>query len=190
METAGAVGCLCYWRRYFVETGDPIVLYTDSRPLSCIAKRWAENCVPSDIVEINNLFRNIAGLKVVVVHLPGKIIEISGVDFISRSKDHMQDCNEDCQICKIASTPKVNDVPFISEEQMNELTKDISKMEKAPAVRRIQIHNFDESMKESVWNMTNSWTDEIDHESEAFDTVCAVTSARKSRKLDDFISRF
>jgi len=110
LETAGAVGCLCYWRRYFIEAGELIVLYTDSRPISCIAKRWAENCVSSDIVEINNLIRNISVLKVVVVHLPGKSIEISVVDFISRSKDHMEDCSEDCQICTIASTPKVNDV--------------------------------------------------------------------------------
>jgi hypothetical protein len=75
LETAGAVGCLCYWRRYFIEAGEPIVLYTDSRPFSCIAKRWAENCVPSDIVEINNLFKNIAGLK--VIHPPHPPSEFS-----------------------------------------------------------------------------------------------------------------
>ncbi|CBY08351.1 unnamed protein product [Oikopleura dioica] len=188
LETSGAVGCLCYWRRYFIEAGEPVVLYTDSRPFSCIAKKWAENCVPSDIVEINNLFKNISGLKVVVVHLPGKSIEISGVDFISRSKEHMEDCNEDCQICKLASTPKVDEVPFISEEQMEKLSAELAKYKKAAAVRRIQIHNFDETMYEKVWNMNDSWTDEIDHEIEAFETVSAVLTPRKARKLNDFIN--
>jgi hypothetical protein len=187
LETAGAVGALCYWRRYFLEVKEPVVLYTDSRPFECIARRWAENRTPSDIVAINNLFRHILGLKIVVRHLPGKSIEISGVDFISRSKSHMEDCQEDCTICKLASTPKVDEVPFVTEAQMDELTAEIAKMKKAGAVRRIQVHRIDETMKGTVWNLSESWADEVDHEVEAFETVCAVTNNNKARKLEDFL---
>jgi hypothetical protein len=187
LETAGAVGALCYWRRYFLEVKEPVVLYTDSRPFECIARRWAENRTPSDIVAINNLFRHILGLKIVVRHLPGKSIEISGVDFISRSKSHMEDCQEDCTICKLASTPKVDEVPFVTEAQMDELTAEIAKMKKAGAVRRIQVHRIDETMKGTVWNLSESWADEVDHEVEAFETVCAVTNSNKARRLEDFL---
>ncbi|CAG5076906.1 Oidioi.mRNA.OKI2018_I69.PAR.g8583.t1.cds [Oikopleura dioica] len=187
LETAGMIGALTYWRRYIIESKWPTVVYTDSRPLYCIAKRWAENRCPSDIVTINNLFRSIIGLQVTVVHLPGKSIEISGCDFISRSKSHMQDCNDDCQICKIARTPSSNEVPFVSEKQLEEIDTQVSKLKNYQAVRRIQVHQFDESMKDVAWNMTDSWVDEVDYEKEAFEKVCYVTSKRKPRSLEEFL---
>ncbi|CBY06723.1 unnamed protein product [Oikopleura dioica] len=188
LECAGAIGALCYWRRYFIEAREPVILFTDSRPFACIAKRWAENLVPSDIVHINNLFKNILGLKLLVRHLPGKSIEISGVDFISRSKSHMENCNEDCKICILASTPKENEVPFVTEKQMEELSKDVKNFQKAGAVRRIQVHQVDESMSGPVWNMYESWTDEVDHEIEAFELVSAVMNNKRARKLNDFLN--
>ncbi|CAG5082026.1 Oidioi.mRNA.OKI2018_I69.PAR.g10017.t1.cds [Oikopleura dioica] len=190
LETAGLVGALCYWRRYLIESKFPTIVFTDSMPLTMIAKRWTENLTPSDIVSINNLFKAILGLRIVVRHLPGKSIEISGVDFISRSSGHMEECDaKRCKICEISQTPRSDQSPFISEEKLEEINKEVRKLKDWHSSKRIMIvdDQFTEEMSNEIWSANCDEVVEVDYNKEAFQTVAMALRERKARDLLDFL---
>ena len=114
LELAGMTGALHYWRKYLEDSKWPVIVFTDSKSLEALAKRYANNIIPSENKAINSFFANLSGLRVKVVHLPGKSVTISGVDCISR--DELPECvAPECDVCKIASTPMNEPCIFVNK---------------------------------------------------------------------------
>ena len=125
LELAGMIGSLHYWRKYLEDSKWPVVVFTDSKSLEALARRYAENLIPSDNKLINTFFANLSGLRIKVVHLPGKSVTISGVDHISRAD--LPECTvPGCDVCEIARTPLDQTQVFVN--RVGDLNESLEKL--------------------------------------------------------------
>ena len=113
LETAGLCGAVNFWRHFLEDSPHPTTIFTDSKSLEAVASRFASNQIPSDIRLINKFFSDLQGLRLRVKYIPGKSIQIQGVDIMSRSKN-MTECDQTCDICKLASIPNNLPTAFIN----------------------------------------------------------------------------
>ena len=112
LELAGMCGALHYWRKYLEGSNWPVTVFSDSKSLEALANRYVKNEIPSENKTINSFFAGLSGLRVRVIYLPGKSIDISGVDHISR--DNLPDCDTpNCDVCKTAATPTEQETIFV-----------------------------------------------------------------------------
>ena len=113
LETAGMVGAVNYWRHYLEDQSLVTTIFTDSKSLEAVAKRFANNQIPSDVRLINKFFSKIQGLRLKVRYVPGNSMTIKGVDLISRYKNNIT-CDDTCDICKLAKIPSVIPNSFVA----------------------------------------------------------------------------
>ena len=113
LECAGMCGAVNFWRRYLEDAKYPTTVFTDSRSLEAVATRFANNKIPSDVRLINKFFSDLQGLTLRVKYIPGKSIQIQGVDSMSRSLG-ASECGTSCEICKLASIPSNIPTAFIN----------------------------------------------------------------------------
>ena len=130
LETAGMVGCLNFRRRYLQDSQFPVTVYTDSASLAAVAARFARNEIPSDVNLINKCFSNILGIQVKVIHVPGKSIQIQGVDIISRDSNLPECVGENCDICKLASLPNELPTQFINQVKPDKFLPNFAELSK------------------------------------------------------------
>ena len=150
LELSGMIGALHYWRRYLEDAQTPVTVFTDSKSLEALARRYAENQIPSENKVINTFFAGLSGLKVRVVYLAGTSVPISGVDHISR--DELPDCDPDnCDVCRISATPVEEHAVFV--RRVGELNKDLEKKNKEIYEEEYLVHNArvsEENLHEAI----------------------------------------
>ena len=122
LETAGMTAAVNFWRNYLEDSPFVTTVYTDSKSLEAVAKRFANNNIPSDVKLINRFFSNLQGLSLRVKHVPGKSMYIKGVDLMSRNMKNSP-CTDKCDICRLAKIP--NNVPKVFINHVGEFCQDL-----------------------------------------------------------------
>ena len=176
LETAGLTGCVNFWRRYLEDSELVTTIFTDSRSLEAVAARFANNQIPSDVRLINKFFSDLQGLKLRVKYIPGKSIQITGVDAMSRNKN-MTPCGTTCEICKLAAIPANLPTAFVNQiSDFCGKLKEKYKFQKDEICGINYIENFEKFDK--IENYENSGSPDYYENRQEFDSNYLIAPVR------------